>query len=93
MAEGARPPRGWLIGVVLTMGLSWLPSAAWTQFQADGRPMTLVGAGITMAGLAVHAYQAFTNENYRTSTATRVGNMILLIGLIILGVMKAIDNK
>jgi hypothetical protein len=93
MPEYARPPRGWLKGVFLTIMVSWLCAKAWDGFQTGEHPITLAGAGISIVAGGIVAYEAYTNESYRTSRATYVGTLVGLVGLIVLGVAKVITGQ
>lgn len=83
MPEFARPPRGWLKGVLVTMLVFWYSGITWQAFLTGERPVKTAGMAITIVAAAIIAHQALTNDDYKTSRATRVGNLLLLLGVIV----------
>ena len=83
MNEFARPPRGWLKGVIVTILIFWYSGLTWQAFQSRKPPLGIVGMVITILGAVMIAQQALTNDGYRTSTWTRLGNVLLLLGMIV----------
>jgi hypothetical protein len=78
----AAPPRGWLKGVLLTIVVFWYSGVMWEAFTAhEISPLRLAGGGILIVGLALTAHQALTNDDYRTSNATRIGRVLIFLGV------------
>lgn len=78
----ARPPRGWLKGVLLTIFVFWYSGLTWESFtEHEISTLRLIGAFVMIVGLALTAHQALTNDGYRTSRSTRIGHLLILGGV------------
>jgi undecaprenyl pyrophosphate phosphatase UppP len=81
--EMSRPPRGWLKGVLVTIFVFWYSGVTWEAFTSHQiSEVRLAGSIVMIGGLCVIAHQALTNDDYRTSKATRVANYIFFVGLV-----------
>lgn len=83
MAEFARPPRGWLYGVLLTIFVFWYSGVLWQSFQEGERRWKIVGGVVILIASGLTAYDALTNDAYRTSRVSRVTKFMFLVGLIV----------
>ena len=83
MAEFARPPRGWLYGVLIAIFVFWYSGVLWGAFQQGERPGKLVGGVVMLVASALTAHDALTNDAYRTSRISRVTKVMFLVGLIV----------
>ena len=83
MAEFARPPRGWLYGVLLTIFVFLYSGVLWQAFQQGERRGKLAGGAVMLIAGALTAYDALTNDGYRTSRVSRVTKVMFLLGLIV----------
>ena len=84
-ADGLRTriTRGWLFGVLLTIFVFWFAGIL-RQSYSEGESRTkIVGGIVILLASAMSAYQALTNDEYRTSTLTRVSKVLLLLGIVI----------
>ena len=79
----AKPPRGWLKGVLLTILILVYAGVLWQSFLQRESPVKIVGGFVILLAAVVNAQQALTNDHYRTSKWTRVGNALLLLGVIV----------
>ena len=78
----ARPPRGWLLGVLVTSLVFWYSGVLWEGYTAhEISPLMLAGGGILIVGLALRAQQALTNDDYKTSKATRISRVLIFLGV------------
>ena len=83
MTRFARPPRGWFYGVLLTIFVFWYSGVLWEAFQEGERRGKLVGGAVMLVAGALTAYDALTNDGYRTSRLSRVTKVMFLLGLIV----------
>jgi hypothetical protein len=80
----ARPPKGWLWGVLVTIFIFWFAGVTWEAFRThESSTVTIAGATIMIVALALEAHQALTNDDYKTSKPTRIGRLMFLAGLVI----------
>lgn len=83
LPDFARPPRGWLYGVVLTILIFWFAGVLWQSFLERESPAKVVGGCIMLVATALNAQQALTNDDYKTSKWTRAASILLLVGVIV----------
>jgi predicted membrane channel-forming protein YqfA (hemolysin III family) len=75
----ARPPKGWLYGVLLTIVIAWGSGVFWKAFKAhEMSPVSSVGAVFLVLGAVLLAQQAFTNDDYNKSRGTVLVRRVLL---------------
>jgi Na+/H+ antiporter NhaD/arsenite permease-like protein len=80
----ARPPRGWLLGVLLTIFIFWFSGLAWEGFRNGKLSLvTSAGAFIMIVALSLNAHQALTNDDYKTAKPYRIGKRMFFVGLVI----------
>jgi hypothetical protein len=80
----ARPPKGWLWGVLMTILVFWLSGLTWEAFRDhEASTVTIAGTIIMIVGLSLQAHEALTNDDYKTSKGDRIGRLMLLVGLAI----------
>jgi hypothetical protein len=81
----ARPPRGWLKGVLLTILIIWVSGVFWEEFRAhEIGPVKFAGAAIVIISMVLVAHQALTNPDYRSAKETLIARRLLLpLGLIV----------
>ena len=58
MAEFARPPRGWLYGVLLTIFTFWYSGVLWQAFQEGERRWRIAGGVVMLVATGLTAYDA-----------------------------------
>jgi len=82
---GPRPPRGWLYGLLLTILAFWFSGVIWDAFlNHEMPPVKLAGAVITLFSGLLLAYQALTNDDYKTAKPTLIARRLLMpLGLIL----------
>ena len=84
MAEFARPPKGWLWGVVVTILIAFFSASTWDAFRThEINRLRFSGAVIMILSLAVMAQQAFTSDDYKTSKATLIGQRFMFLGVVL----------
>jgi hypothetical protein len=84
MTEYARLPRGWLYGVLLTILVFWFSGVSWEAFRnQELTTIAWVGALVMQLSQSVHAYQALTNDGYKTSKATLISKRVFFLGVVI----------
>ncbi len=83
MHQVARPPRGWLYGVLLTIFVFWFAGILWQSYSGGESRTKIVGGIVILLASAMSAHQALTNDEYRTSNLTRVSKVLLLLGIVI----------
>jgi Na+/H+ antiporter NhaD/arsenite permease-like protein len=77
--DRVRPPKGWLVGVVLTILIIWAVGVFWESFWAhEISRVSLAGAAIMILGAVLRAHQALTNNDYRTAKETIIARRYLL---------------
>lgn len=82
MAEFARPPRGWLWGVIMTILIAYFSATTWDAFRThEINALKFSGAVIMILSLVLMAHQALTNNDYKTSKATLIGQRFLFLGV------------
>jgi hypothetical protein len=80
----ARPPRGWLYGVLLTILVFWTSGVAWDAFRShEITTVKFVGMVIMVMALALRAHEALTNDEYKTSRATLIARRSFHLGVIV----------
>jgi Na+/H+ antiporter NhaD/arsenite permease-like protein len=83
MSYLARPPRGWLYGVLLTIFVFWYSGVLWQSFKQGEPRLEILGGVAMLVSIALTAQQALTNDNYKISGWVRVANVLFLLGLIV----------
>ena len=79
ITDGAPPPRGWLYGFLLTITAFLLSSAAWEAFRNhEIGTVRFTGDVMVLISMVMIAYEALTNNDYRTAKATLVARRLLL---------------
>ena len=83
--DRARPPKGWLYGVLLTILVFWGSGVYWEGFRAhEMSTVSSVGAALLVLGTVLLAHQAFTNDDYKTAKETLIARRVLLpLGVIL----------
>jgi hypothetical protein len=77
--DRVRPPKGWLVGVVLTILIIWVTGVFWQSFRAhEITPVSSAGAAIMILGAVLRAHQALTNNDYRTAKETLISRRVLM---------------
>jgi hypothetical protein len=81
----ARPPRGWLYGVVLTILIFWGSGVFWEGFRAhEMSPVSAVGAVFIVLALVLRAHQALTNNDYEKAKESLIARRLLMpLGIIL----------
>ncbi len=80
----ARPPRGWLKGVLVTILVFWYSGLTWEAFIShEISRVRLAGSIVMIVGLCLTAHQALTNDDYAKSRTTRIARYIFFVGLCI----------
>jgi hypothetical protein len=80
--EFAHPPRGWLWGVVVTILIAYFSATTWDGFRSgEIYNVRFAGSVIMILSLAVMAHDALTNDDYKTSKPTRIGQRFLFFGV------------
>jgi hypothetical protein len=79
MTEGTPPPRGWLYGFLLTITTFWSSGVFWDAWR-DHRmgPVKLAGSVILLISIVLIAYEALTNDDYKTARVTIIARRLLL---------------
>ncbi len=78
-SDRARPPRGWLYGVVLTILIFWGTGVYWHAFRAhEMSPVSSAGAVLIVLGMVLRAHQALTNDDYNKAPETLIARRVLL---------------
>ena len=82
---GPRPSRGWLYGFLLAIFTFWFSSVIWGAFRAhELSAVHLAGDVMILVGGGVIAYQALTNDDYKTSKLNLVARRLLIpLGIIL----------
>ena len=83
MGDYARPPRGWLYGIVLTIFIFWYSGVLWQAFREGERHGKIAGGVVMLAASVLTAHDALTNDAYRTSRIHRVSKVMFFIGLVV----------
>ena len=84
MTEYARLPRGWLYGVLLTILVFWFSGVSWEAFRnQELTTIAWAGALVMQLSQSVHAYQALTNDGYKTSKATLISKRVFFLGVVL----------
>lgn len=83
--DRARPPRGWLYGVLLTILILWVSGVFWDSFRAQEiGPVRFAGGVVCILALILIAHQALTNDGASTSKETLVARRFLIpLGMIL----------
>jgi hypothetical protein len=75
----ARPPRGWLYGILLTILTFWLSGVFWDGFRAHEMSQeSSVGVGFILIANVLLAYQALTNDDYKKARGTLIARRVLM---------------
>lgn len=75
----APPPRGWLYGFLLAITAFWCSGVFWNAFRNhEIGPVRLTGDVMVLISMVMIAYEALTNNDYRTAKATLVARRLLL---------------
>ena len=89
MTDYAPPPRGWFYGFVLAITAFWISGVAWEAFRNhEIGVVRLIGTVILLISMVMIAYQALTDNSYKTAKATVIARRLLLplgLALIIIG--------
>ena len=89
MTDHAPPPRGWLYGFLLAISAFWYSSVTWEAFRNhEIGAVKSTGAVMVLISGVLIAYEALTNNDYRTAKATLVARRLLLplgLALVIIG--------
>lgn len=83
--DRARPPKGWLYGVLLTILIVWLSGVYWKGFTThEMSTVSSVGAAFVVLATVLLAHQALTNDDYKTAKETLIARRVLLpLGVIL----------
>jgi hypothetical protein len=85
----APPPRGWLYGFLLAISAFWGSGVFWNAFRNhEIGAVKFTGGVISLMSIVLIAYEALTNDDYKTAKATLVARRLLMplgLGLIIIG--------
>jgi len=89
MTDYAPPPRGWLYGFLLAITAFWSSGVMWEAFRNhEIGPVRVTGDAMILISGVLIAYEALTNNDYKTAKATLVARRLLLplgIALAIIG--------
>jgi len=89
MTDYAPPPKGWLYGFLLAISIFWFSGVTWEAFRNHEIGALRFTGGVTLLiSGALIAYEALTDNNYKTAKATLVARRLLLplgLALIIIG--------
>ena len=79
MTDYAPPPRGWFYGFVLAISAFWFSGLTWEAFRNhEIGAVKLTGAVILLISGGLIAYEALTDNDYKTAKATLIARRILL---------------
>jgi hypothetical protein len=83
---GPRPPRGWLYGFLLAIFTFWFSSVIWGAFRAhELSAVHLAGDVMILVAVGLIAFQALTNDDYKTSKVNLVARRLLIpLGIILI---------
>jgi hypothetical protein len=89
MTDYAQPPRGWIYGFLLAITAFWISGLGWDAFRKhEIGAVKLTGLVILLISMVMIAYQALTDNNYKTAKTTLIARRLLLplgLALIIIG--------
>jgi TRAP-type C4-dicarboxylate transport system permease large subunit len=89
MTDYAPPPKGWLYGFLLAISAFWFSGFTWEAFRNhEIGAVRFTGGVILLISGALIAYEALTDDNYKTAKATLIARRLLLplaLALIIIG--------
>jgi len=75
----APPPRGWFYGFVLAISAFLLSGVAWEAFRNhEIGVVRFTGDMMVLISMVLIAYEALTNNDYRTAKATLIARRLLL---------------
>jgi hypothetical protein len=79
MTDYAPPPRGWLYGFLLAITAFGVSGVVWEAFRNhEIGVVRLTGDVMVLVSGVLIAYEALTNNDYRTAKATLVARRLLL---------------
>ena len=79
MTDYAPPPRGWFYGFVLAISAFLLSGVAWEAFRNhEIGVVRFTGDMMVLISMVLIAYEALTNNDYRTAKATLIARRLLL---------------
>jgi hypothetical protein len=79
MTDYAPPPRGWFYGFLLAITAFWLSGVIWEAFRNhEIGTVRFTGDVMVLISGVLIAYEALTNNDYRTAKATLVARRLLL---------------